>query len=67
MEPIGAGMFFLLAVLYFVPTVIACARGHHQKVAIGVLNILLGWTALGWIAALIWSVTATRKKDIPAG
>jgi hypothetical protein len=28
--------------------------------AIFLLNLLLGWTALGWIAALVWSFTEVR-------
>jgi len=28
--------------------------------AILVLNLLLGWTFLGWVGALIWSLTAVR-------
>ncbi len=46
--------------LYFVPAVIAFGRGHHNAGAIFALNLLLGWTVLGWIAAFIWSLTAVR-------
>ena len=57
-------MEFLLisALLYFLPTVIALARGHHDGFAIFLTNLLLGWTVLGWIIALIWSVTAVRRR-----
>lgn len=44
-----------LFLLYFLPTVIAFARGHHQKVAISLLNLLLGWSVIGWVGALVWS------------
>jgi hypothetical protein len=30
--------------------------------AITVLNIFLGWTLLGWIAALAWAFTAKRPE-----
>ena len=43
--------------IYFLPYVIANARHHHNSQAILLLNLLLGWTVLGWIAALIWSAT----------
>jgi Superinfection immunity protein len=33
---------------YFLPTVIAALRRHHQTTAIFLTNLLLGWTALGW-------------------
>jgi hypothetical protein len=48
---------WLLIALYFVPSVIAVARGHRNMNAIGVTNLVLGWTVLGWVAALIWSFT----------
>jgi hypothetical protein len=33
-----------------------CDR-HRDTAAICALNILLGWTALGWISAFVWSLT----------
>ncbi len=43
-------------VIYFVPTIIALARHHRNALAIFLLNFFAGWSFLGWIAALIWSV-----------
>lgn len=48
---------FLLA-LYLLPTLIASGRGLYQRTAIAMLNIFLGWTFIGWVAALIWALTA---------
>ena len=48
--------------LYFLPFAIAKYRKHHQSDAILLTNLLLGWTAIGWIAALIWSATATEGR-----
>jgi hypothetical protein len=31
-------------------------------VAIFALNLLLGWTLLGWFAALVWSLTAVQAQ-----
>ena len=42
--------------LYFLPTIIAQARGHRNWIALAALNLLAGWTVLGWIGALIWSL-----------
>lgn len=57
----------LLAVLggaallaYLIPSIVAANRQHHQIGAIATLNLLLGWTFLGWAAALVWAMTATR-------
>lgn len=55
-------IFGLGFVLYFLPTIIAFARSKHDSVAILVLNFFLGWTAIGWIVALVWAL----KQDAPA-
>lgn len=46
-----------LAGFYFVPTIIAAKRNAINVAWIVVLNLLLGWTVLGWIAALVWACT----------
>lgn len=48
--------------LYFVPTAIALNRDHHQVGPIVVVNILLGWTFVGWVVALAMSVSAIYDK-----
>jgi hypothetical protein len=40
---------------YFLPSLIAGTRRHPHGNAIFLVNLLLGWTLLGWLAALIWS------------
>jgi hypothetical protein len=47
-----------LPLLYILPAFIAAKRHHPQIAAIAALNILLGWSMLGWIAAFVWSLTA---------
>ena len=46
----------LIFALYFLPTLIAFLRQHKNKLAIFLLNLLLGWTVLGWMGSLVWSV-----------
>ena len=48
-------------VLYFLPAIIAFARSKRDATSILVLNFFLGWTAIGWVIALIWAV----KQDVP--
>lgn len=52
----GVGLIILL-LLYFVPSVVAFVRHHHNQWAIFALNLFLGWSVLGWIGALVWSLT----------
>jgi hypothetical protein len=44
--------------LYLVPTAVAFFRGHPNSGAIAALNVLLGWTLLGYVLALVWSLAA---------
>jgi hypothetical protein len=46
----------LIFAFYFMPTLIALLRQHKNKLAIFLLNLLLGWTVLGWVVSLVWSV-----------
>lgn len=58
MESLAAilALLFVLAV-YLIPTIIAFSRGHASKWGIGVLNIVLGWSLVFWIVALIWALS----------
>lgn len=47
----------LFIIIYFLPYLIAQARDHHNSSAIFITNLLLGWTAIGWIFVLIWAFT----------
>jgi hypothetical protein len=40
----------------FLPTIIAIVRHHRNTLGVFLLNFFLGWTFLGWVAALIWAV-----------
>ena len=55
-------LFMLLVEVYLFPAVIAWARRHPNRAAIILLDILLGWTLLGWVAAMVWAFTFT---DLP--
>jgi hypothetical protein len=41
--------------LYFIPSINAYSRKHKNTAAIFALNLLLGWSFLGWVGALVWS------------
>jgi RsiW-degrading membrane proteinase PrsW (M82 family) len=47
-----------LVCLYLLPAFVAGKRKHKNGAAILVLNLLLGWTVLGWIIALVWACTS---------
>jgi len=66
----GAGSGVLIALLlivlsiafYCLPALIAGRRNTEKKNYITLLNLLMGWTIIGWIAAFIWAVT---DKQLP--
>jgi hypothetical protein len=57
---IGLLLFAFLALCYFLPTIIAGFRKHRQVFAIGALNLFFGWTVIGWIMTLVWSLTSPQ-------
>jgi len=62
------GVFILLIVLaillYFLPSIIALLRQHHQKGAVFAINLLLGWTLIGWAVSLAMAMSAKRQSPV---
>lgn len=57
-------LFFVLLIsilTYFLPTAIACYRGVREKYVIGALNLLFGWSIIGWILCACWAVFGTKR------
>ena len=58
-------VFILVAVaLYWLPTIIGVARKQPSVMAIAALNFFLGWTVIGWIMSLVWSLAATQTAQV---
>ncbi|MXY44549.1 MAG: superinfection immunity protein [Dehalococcoidia bacterium] len=58
----GLVLLLLLLLLYFLPTVVAAVRSKRNTAAIFVANLFLGWTVIGWIIALVWSLMYEEPK-----
>jgi alpha/beta superfamily hydrolase len=52
-------LFFLL--FYFAPAIVATQRNHSKATAIRILNLLAGWTFIGWVAAAVWAYTEDNR------
>jgi hypothetical protein len=52
-------MLFLivLALLYFLPTIIAANRGHSIALIL-LCNLFFGWTVIGWFVMLVWALVS---------
>ena len=48
--------------LYFLPTWIG--GGKSNGTSIFLLNLLLGWTFVGWVVALVWATAAEKPLTL---
>ena len=57
--PLEFGLLLIVIIgpLYFLPTIVALVRHHRNRLSIIILNLLVGWTFIGWVIALVWAFT----------
>ena len=55
-----AGVAFMI---YTLPSFVSAVRDHKQSVAIAALNLLLGWTFIGWSLALVWALITLKDNE----
>lgn len=60
---IGVGFSIGLVVSYFVPTLLAIYKKHGSTNRIFILNLLLGWTVIGWGVAFFWVFKNQSSKN----
>ena len=58
-----SSMAMVTTALYLLPVLIGCARRVPGIGAVAVIDILLGWTLIGWVAALAMAL----RPVTPAG
>jgi hypothetical protein len=62
------GSFFILILVvlglmfYFIPTMIASLRVSSKYWTVFWFNLLLGWTGIGWILAIVIAVFSQPKS-----
>jgi hypothetical protein len=56
-------MLMAIVVIYILPTLIAFGREHPRRQDVAVLNIVLGWTLIGWIGAFLWATLAETPDE----
>ena len=62
LEPIEIFLLVIVSiVVYFIPTVVAIYRNVKNLVPIALLNLLLGFTYVFWVGALIWAIMDKQK------
>lgn len=63
---IAFSALFFVPALYLLPTFEAWIRKKSNLQSIAVLNLFLGWTIVGWVAALIWAFKKPEEALVAA-
>lgn len=58
----GVTVGIMLFIAYWVPSIVAASRRVRNTGSVIVINLLLGWTVIGWAVAL---AMACRSADRP--
>lgn len=64
---VSAPVAIIVAILsagYMLPWAIAAVRGTRNAWSVFWINLLLGWTVVGWIIALVMSIREHRVLGI---
>jgi len=57
-------LFAVCTAFYFLPSWLG--TGKRNSTSIFLLNLLLGWTLVGWVVALVWATTKEAEQAPPA-
>ena len=52
----------LVLILYLLPTLVAYGREHLRRQDVAIVNVLVGWTLIGWIVVFLWAALG-RVED----
>jgi hypothetical protein len=58
---LGIIAIWIAVCFYFLPSGIAYARRHKYTKTVFLLNLLFGWTGLGWIILLVRSFKGNKR------
>jgi uncharacterized membrane protein len=57
-------MLMAIVLIYMLPTFIAFGREHPRRQDVAVVNIILGWTLIGWLVAFLWATLAETPDEL---
>jgi type II secretory pathway component PulF len=61
---IGVLIMLAGALLYFIPTAAAQYRKSSNTTTVFLVNLIFGWTVIGWIAALILAFSGDSGEQV---
>ena len=53
---VGILVCVLMLAVYFLPSYVAYRNKHKDQTAILALNLMAGWTFVGWVISLVWAL-----------
>lgn len=53
----------IAVVVYFAPSWVALARRVLHPLPIFLLNLVLGWSLIGWVVALVWALLTANVRS----
>jgi hypothetical protein len=56
-------LLVLLAILYYLPALIAIRQKHPMKFEIFLLNFALGWTVIVWVIAFLAAMSTDSRRE----
>lgn len=56
-------LIILAIILYFLPAIAACSRGHNNSTPIFITNLFFGVSVIGWIVCVIWAFSDNVKSS----
>lgn len=59
-------LFSIGLAFYLLPAAVAWRRNCRACVRIALVDVLLGWTVLGWVVAMYWAVKGRVRTLNPA-
>lgn len=60
MSPLYLLLLPIILIVFFMPSFIAMDRNLEAERGIFLLNLVGGITVIGWLAALIWSISSKK-------
>ncbi len=67
--PVFVWLFFLILFLigtavYFLPTIVGTVRRVPDRGVLVLVNLLLGWSLIGWVVALVMALRSPATGDV---
>jgi T4 superinfection immunity protein len=60
-SPLGWLLWLAIGCVYWAPTLIGGTRHVRHLAPLVVINLLTGWTGIGWLVALVMAVWPVRQ------